>query len=193
MKNDLRIAGLIKDSIVDGPGLRFTVFTQGCPHHCKGCHNPKTHDFKGGRIVSIDYIFNELKSDRGATGVTFSGGEPFSQAQKLIPLAKKIREAGYDLASYSGWTFEELYSGKIPGARELLGYIDVLIDGKFILEERSLELSFRGSKNQRLIDVPKSLKMGFAVETNRIDWLGKEYKFDVLDEFAPKNIKDMGK
>lgn len=192
MKKELRIAGLVKDSIVDGPGLRFTIFTQGCPHNCKGCHNPKTHDFRGGKVVSINYIYNELKSDRGATGITFSGGEPFAQTKNLIPLAKLIKQDGYELASYSGYTFEELYSGKIPGARELLGYIDILIDGKFILEQRSLELSFRGSKNQRIIDVPKSLKMGFAVETNRIDWLGKEYKSDIIDEFSPKNIREMG-
>ena len=192
MKKELRIAGLVKDSIVDGPGLRFTIFTQGCPHNCKGCHNPKTHDFRGGKVVSVNYIYNELKSDRGVTGITFSGGEPFAQTKNLIPLAKLIKQDGYELASYSGYTFEELNSGKIPGARELLGYIDILIDGKFILEQRSLELSFRGSKNQRIIDVPKSLKMGFAVETNRIDWLGKEYKSDIIDEFSPKNIREMG-
>lgn len=191
MKDKLRIAGLVNDSIVDGPGLRFTIFTQGCPHHCEGCHNPKTHDFNGGKVVSIDYILKEILEDRGATGVTFSGGEPFSQAKNLIPLAKTIKELGYDLASYSGYTFEELYSGKIPGARELLGYIDVLIDGKFILAQRSLELSFRGSKNQRLIDVKKSLEMGFAVETKDSNWLGKEHIIE--GDFAPKDIKKMGK
>lgn len=192
MKFEVRIAGLVKDSIVDGPGLRFTIFTQGCPHHCKGCHNPKTHDFKGGKLVTSEYILKEIASDRGATGITLSGGEPFCQAKVLAPLAKQLKQMGYEVASYSGWTFEELNSGKIPFAKELLENIDILIDGKFILEQRSLELSFRGSKNQRIIDVPKSLKAGFAVETNRIDWLGKEYTLDKFDEFAPKDIKAMG-
>ncbi len=192
MKFEVRTAGLIKDSIVDGPGLRFTIFTQGCPHHCKGCHNPKTHDFKGGKLVTSEYILKEIASDRGATGITLSGGEPFCQAKVLAPLAKQLKQMGYEVASYSGWTFEELNSGKIPFAKELLENIDILIDGKFILEQRSLELSFRGSKNQRIIDVPKSLKAGFAVETNRIDWLGKEYTLDKFDEFAPKDIKAMG-
>lgn len=192
MKFEVRIAGLVKDSIVDGPGLRFTIFTQGCPHHCKGCHNPKTHDFKGGKLVTSEYILKEIASDRGATGITLSGGEPFCQAKVLAPLAKQLKQMGYEVASYSGWTFEELNSGKIPFAKELLENIDILIDGKFILEQRSLELSFRGSKNQRIIDVPKSLKAGFAIETNRIDWLGKEYTLDKFDEFAPKDIKAMG-
>lgn len=193
MKNVVRIAGLVNDSIVDGPGLRFTIFTQGCPHHCKGCHNPKTHDFNGGKVVRVNEILEEINKARGTTGITLSGGEPFSQAEALAPLAKFLKKMGYEVASYSGWTFEELNSGKIPFAKELLENIDILIDGKFILEQRSLELSFRGSKNQRIIDVPKSLKCGYAVETDRIDWLGKEFASNEPDEFAPKDIRSMGK
>jgi len=190
MDGEIRIAGTVKDSIVDGPGLRFTLFTQGCPHHCPGCHNPNTHDLGGGKIATLDEIYKELKSDKGITGVTFSGGDPFWQAKKLLPLAKQIKEDGYELAMYSGWTFEQLNDDIVPGAKELLAYADILVDGRFILEQKSLELSFRGSKNQRIVDVQKSLQLGFAVSSNNPEWNYKERIYE--DEFAPKNIHDFG-
>lgn len=190
--SEIRVAGKVKDSIVDGPGLRYTLFTQGCPHNCKGCHNPETHNFNGGKVENSEDIFEDILLDKGIRGVTFSGGDPFLQAEKLLPLAKQIKEYGFELAAYSGWTFEQLYSNCVPCSRELLNYIDVLIDGKFILEQKSLELSFRGSKNQRIVNVPKSLKNGYAIISDDKDWLGKEY-IDKADPFAPKNIKEMGK
>ena len=156
----LRISGCVNDSIVDGPGLRFTLFTQGCPHNCPGCHNPQTHDFKGGYNASIKKIFAQIKANPLLSGVTFSGGEPFVQAKTLVPLAKMIKEAGLELACYTGFVFEQLASDQVKGARELLNYIDVLIDGKFVLSQRSLDLAFKGSKNQRTINVPLSLKEG---------------------------------
>ena len=156
----LRISGCVNDSIVDGPGLRFTLFTQGCPHNCPGCHNPQTHDFKGGYNASIKKIFAQIKANPLLSGVTFSGGEPFVQAKTLVPLAKMIKEAGLELACYTGFVFEQLASDQVKGARELLNYIDVLIDGKFVLSQRSLDLAFKGSKNQRTINVPQSLKEG---------------------------------
>ena len=190
MDTQIRIAGMVEDSIVDGPGLRFTLFTQGCPHHCPGCHNPETHDIRNGETIELKEIYQRIKNDKGITGVTFSGGDPFLQAQKLIPLAKKLKEDGYDLAMYSGWTFEELSDSKIPGAKELLSFADTLVDGKFILEQRSLELPFRGSKNQRIIDVQKSLKLGFAVESTDPEWNYKERTY--AEGFEPKDIRSFG-
>ena len=162
---EIRIAGTISESIVDGPGFRYTIFVQGCPHHCESCHNPQTHDFNGGRIVSTDELFSECLDDPLHKGVTFSGGEPFCQPEPLYELGTRFKERGLDLWSYSGWTFEELlqkakheeYVGK------LLSILDVLVDGRFILSRRSLALQFRGSDNQRLIDVQKSLRTGSAV------------------------------
>lgn len=162
---EIRIAGTVEDSIVDGPGLRFVVFVQGCPHHCEGCHNPETHDFSGGRITDTDAIYEQCVENPLAGGVTFSGGEPFCQAQALYELGSRFKAAGKHLMCYSGWTFEELlkkseteeYTGK------LLGIIDILVDGRFDISKRSLSLQFRGSANQRLIDVPASLSSGSAV------------------------------
>lgn len=166
----LRISGCVNDSIVDGPGLRFTLFTQGCPHNCPGCHNPQTHDFKGGYNASIKKIFAQIKANPLLSGVTFSGGEPFVQAKTLVPLAKMIKEAGLELACYTGFVFEQLASDQVKGARELLNYIDVLIDGKFVLSQRSLDLAFKGSKNQRTINVPLSLKEGKVVLEKSERW-----------------------
>ena len=166
----LRISGIVNDSIVDGPGLRLFVFTQGCPHHCPGCHNPQTHDYKGGRKISIRKIEKDILANPLLTGITFSGGEPFIQAKQLLPLAKFIKDKGLELASYTGFLFEELYNNKVPFARELLNYIDVLIDGKFVLAQRSLNLKFKGSKNQRTIDVQASLKEGKAVLSTNEKW-----------------------
>ena len=161
----IRLAGLVPESYVDGPGIRFTIFVQGCPHHCEGCHNPETHDFDGGRLADTDKIFNKIKQFPLVKGVTFSGGEPFCQAEPLSDLGEKLKKDGYHLMSYSGWPFEQLLakSDKEPYVKKLLGLLDVLVDGRFVLAERSLELKFRGSRNQRLIDVPKSLEKGEPV------------------------------
>lgn len=166
----LRISGLVNDSIVDGPGLRYTIFTQGCPHHCEGCHNPQTHAFKGGKMINIKKIAKEIDNNPLLYGVTFSGGEPFAQAKRLIPLAKHIKEKGLELACYTGYLFEILNSGQIPFAKELLSYIDILIDGKFVLSQKSLDLRFKGSKNQRTIDVQASLKENRAILSNNPKW-----------------------
>ncbi len=166
----LKIAGLANDSIVDGPGLRFTIFTQGCPHHCEGCHNPETHNFKGGEKISSKKIFKKIASNPLLTGVTFSGGEPFMQAKELLPLAKKIKELGLEIAAYSGFLFEQLEKDCVKGAKDLLSYIDVLIDGKFVLKERSLSLKYKGSKNQRTVDVKSSLEKGKVILEKSERW-----------------------
>lgn len=163
----LRLAGVIRESIVDGPGIRMTIFTQGCPHHCKGCHNEQTWDFKGGYDSSTERILEEAKKDPILRGLTFSGGEPFCQAEALSILAKEAKELGLNIFCYTGYTFEYLLShfDTNPEYEALLSQCDYLVDGPFVLEERSLMLKFRGSKNQRILDVKKSLECGFAVET----------------------------
>lgn len=166
MKN-LRIAGVVNESIIDGKGIRYTIFVQGCPHHCEGCHNPQTHDFSGGNEITIQQLLKDIQKDPLLSGVTFSGGEPFCQPEALAALGKEIKALGLDITIYSGYTFEELWlmSEKNKAIRELLEIADILIDGKFILEQKSLMLKFRGSKNQRIIDVPKSITAGKAIET----------------------------
>ena len=162
----IKLAGLVGDSIVDGPGLRFTIFVQGCPHHCEGCHNPESHDFNGGRWADTDKIIEKIKANEIIRGVTFSGGEPFCQPEPLADMAQKLKKDGYHLMAYTGYTFEQLL--KMAEADEnvnrLLNRLDNMIDGRFVLALRSLELKYKGSSNQRTLDVQKSLKQGRAVE-----------------------------
>lgn len=168
----LELSGIVSDSIVDGPGIRTAVFSQGCPHHCPGCHNPETWAFGVGTPVEEERVLEIVKSNPLCRGVTFSGGEPFAQAEGFAKLARLLKANGYEVASYTGYTFEQLLQGS-EAQRTLLECIDLLIDGPFLLEERSLELSFRGSRNQRILDVPKSLAAGQAVTTTQRRWLGE--------------------
>ena len=161
----LRIADIVDDSIVDGPGFRMTVFAQGCPHHCPGCHNPATHDFDGGKEVDVQRILDLAAQNPLLSGITLSGGEPFCQPEAMTALAKGAKAIGLHVMAYSGWTFEELLQK--PDVRPLLESIDVLVDGRFILAQRTLSLAFRGSRNQRIVDVPASLQQGHAVV---LDW-----------------------
>lgn len=168
----LDLSGIVSDSIVDGPGVRTTVFSQGCPHHCPGCHNPETWEFGCGTPVEEETVVQIVQSNPLCRGVTFSGGEPFAQAEAFTKLARLLKERGYEVASYSGYTFEQLMNGT-AWQKELLKNIDILIDGPFLLEQRSLEISFRGSRNQRIIDVAKSLAGGQAVSVTGGRWLGE--------------------
>lgn len=161
----IRIAGVVNDSIVDGTGMRFTVFTQGCPHHCPGCHNPQTHDFAGGSESDTDELIRRFRRNPLLDGITLSGGEPFAQSEACLLLAQAAHASGLNVWSYSGYTYEELLNGKEEW-RNLLKELDVLVDGPFILEKRTLECKFRGSTNQRLIDVQASLKAGKVIEIN---------------------------
>lgn len=161
MSEEIRISGIVEESIVDGPGLRYVLFTQGCPHHCPGCHNPATHPFEGGRLVSPDWVFSDIRRNPIVHGVTFSGGEPFVQPAQLLPLARRLRAAGYSLTSYTGFLYEELLAD--PARRTLLNELDILVDGPFLMKEKSLTIRFRGSRNQRIIDVPRSLAEGSVV------------------------------
>ncbi len=162
----IRIAGIENDSIVDGPGFRLAVFTQGCPHHCPGCHNPETHPFDGGKEVDTDRIIRMMEDNPLLDGITLSGGDPFCQSKACAELSKAAKRLGLNVWAYSGWTFEELLkmSETNGDIMEFLKNTDVLIDGPFILAQRTLELRFRGSKNQRQIDVKKSLAEGKAIE-----------------------------
>lgn len=158
------VAGFEDDSITNGPGLRFVLFVQGCPHHCKGCHNPETWAFGEGCKYSVEEIHTRIRRNPLLRGVTFSGGEPFSQAAELARLGRLVKADGYELAVYTGFTFEELYAASSPAVHELLEQTDVLVDGCFELLKRNLLLRFRGSSNQRVLDVPASLRAGTAVE-----------------------------
>jgi len=162
MKKDIiRLSGPTqKDSIVDGEGLRTVIWFQGCPHHCPGCHNPISHDFSGGSETKISDVIEDIDNLKIQEGITFSGGEPMSQPEALLILAKHAKEKKLNVWCYSGYTFEEIQDmgNNNPIYIEILNSIDVLIDGKFILELKSLDLQFKGSSNQRIIDVKKSLK-----------------------------------
>ena len=165
---EIRLAGVIKESIVDGPGIRYVIFTQGCPHHCVGCHNPQTHDFNGGYLTNIQNLINlidEALEDPLIQGITLSGGEPFMQPLPLMEIVKAVKAKGKDVVAYSGFTFEEIVKAG-DDKLKLLELCDYLIDGKFDINKKSLVLQFRGSSNQRIIDVKNSLDSGEVVEVS---------------------------
>ena len=168
----LNLAGIVGDSIVDGPGIRTTIFSQGCPHHCPGCHNPETWAFGCGTDMDEETILEIVHSNPLCRGVTFSGGEPFAQAEAFAKLARLLKDKKYEVACYSGYTFETLLKGT-QAQKELLNTIDVLIDGPFLMEEKTLEVPFRGSRNQRILDVPKSLAAKAPVEISKGRWTGE--------------------
>lgn len=156
----INLSGITGDSIVDGPGIRLTIFTQGCPHHCPGCHNPQTHDPNGGAWGDTEDIIAAMAENPLLDGITLSGGDPFLQPVECTELAKGAHKCGLNIWTYTGYTWEALFLENDPEKIALVKESDVLIDGPFIMAERSLELKFRGSRNQRLIDVKKSLKAG---------------------------------
>lgn len=152
----LRLSGIVEESIVDGPGLRLVLFTQGCPHACKGCHNPETHDREGGFFCDVEEILAQYDENPLLSGITFSGGEPFLQAGALCAVAEKVRARGGDVVTYTGYVYEALLArterGREPDMARLLELTDLLIDGPYVEALRDLELPFRGSSNQRLLD-----------------------------------------
>lgn len=164
----MRIANYIQDSIVDGPGLRFVLFTQGCPHNCPGCYNQKTHSVVDGVEISIDDLEQIVINNPLTDGITFSGGDPFIQPGECSELAKRLKAQGLNIWAYSGWTFEEIL--KDPEKSKFLEQCDVLVDGPFIENKKSLTLKWRGSSNQRIIDVQKSLQEDKIVLWNNGDY-----------------------
>lgn len=161
----IRIADLAEDSIVDGPGIRLTVFAQGCTHNCKGCHNPSTHNIKGGKLIEVDDIIKKLENNILLDGITLSGGEPFLQPKEMSELVEKTKKMGLSVVAYTGFVWEKLIEEK-DKYFGLLKNIDILIDGPFVEELKSYDLLFRGSSNQRIIDVKKSFLENKVVEYN---------------------------
>lgn len=162
----VNVAGIVRESIVDGPGFRFVIFCQGCPHGCKACHNPDTHAFKENKLIGVDELFKSIMKPRLGKGVTFSGGEPFCQAAPFAKLGEKLKAAGIDILIFTGYEYEELikmakYNESIM---RLIKTADYIVDGKYKEELRDLSLKFRGSSNQRIIDVKKTLEACKIVE-----------------------------
>jgi anaerobic ribonucleoside-triphosphate reductase activating protein len=172
ISHKIRVAGIVNDSITDGPGIRLTLFVQGCERNCPGCHNPSSLPLNAGKLYTAQEIMDRIKKNPMLSGVTFSGGEPMLQAEALLPLARMIKDAGLDLAIYTGFTFEELLKQGDPSVMELLSNASTLIDGPFILAQRSLNLSFRGSSNQRILNLKESLAQGKSVEESNPAWIG---------------------
>ena len=158
----LRLFGCVNDSIVDGPGLRYTIFVQGCYHNCLGCHNPESHDVNGGYLKDIEEILKEIDENPLLDGVTLSGGEPMLQVEALIELSKEIKKRNLNIVLYSGYTYEQIISDQ--NKLSLLKLGDMLVDGLYVEEKRSLALLYRGSSNQRLINIQESLKQGKVIE-----------------------------
>jgi anaerobic ribonucleoside-triphosphate reductase activating protein len=161
----LRIFGTADDSIVDGPGIRFAVFSQGCSKTCPRCHNPEAQPFEGGREVALEELERLIAGNPLLAGITLTGGEPFEQPKPLLELAQWAKSRGLNVWAYSGYLFEELRDAvPSPEASELLQLVDVLVDGPFLEGQASHELKWRGSANQRLIDVQASLAAGTVTE-----------------------------
>ncbi|QCX32568.1 anaerobic ribonucleoside-triphosphate reductase activating protein [Caloramator sp. E03] len=158
---DIRISGIIKESVVDGPGIRYVIFAQGCLHKCIGCHNPHTHDFKGGYDIDVDDLKNDIIRNPFIDGVTFSGGDPFYQVEGFYYLAKELKKNNIHIVCYTGFFYEDIV--KNNDKKKLLENVDLLIDGPFILSQKTLKLPFRGSSNQRIIDVKRSLMEGEVI------------------------------
>lgn len=148
----LRVLDIVPGTSVDGPGLRTSIYFAGCCHQCEGCHNPQSWDFAGGHAMTVNEIIDVVEEN--GFNVTFSGGDPIYQAEALLPLAKELKKRGYNIWCYTGFLFEELLQR--PHYPELLDYIDVVVDGPFQLPLRDISLRFKGSSNQRLINVSQS-------------------------------------
>ncbi|MBR2925865.1 MAG: anaerobic ribonucleoside-triphosphate reductase activating protein [Clostridia bacterium] len=173
MENEkMRIYGVVTDSIVDGPGYRTAIFTQGCPHHCPGCHNPESHDPQGGTEWMLDALEAKFTGNPLLDGITLSGGEPFVQPAACAELAKRAHAKGLTVWTFTGYLYEKLLekAGDDPAISELLRQTDVLVDGPFLLEQRSLELLYKGSKNQRTIDLNKTRAAGEIVLYTQPEW-----------------------
>lgn len=164
MKIRLATTDIQRDSIVDGEGIRSVIWTQGCAHKCKACHNPETHSFTEGYLIDVEIIKSKIKTLEGQDGITLSGGDPMYQPKQCAEIAKFCHEENLNVWCYTGFTYEKLIelSKNNSDILEFLNNIDVLIDGKFMIEQKSYDSKFRGSKNQRVIDVPESLKTGIV-------------------------------
>lgn len=165
MSGKIRLSGIAYESLVNGPGMRRVFFSQGCRHNCKGCFNPDTHDFNGGELRDMDKLIADVKENTILKGITFSGGDPLEQADKFAYMAKEFKKMNLNIWCYTGYKFEYLLenSNDENGFKDLLENIDVLVDGRFEESLKEEGLKFKGSSNQRIIDVAKSLKAGGVV------------------------------
>ncbi|WP_294153349.1 anaerobic ribonucleoside-triphosphate reductase activating protein [uncultured Clostridium sp.] len=168
MDKSIRLSGIAYESLVNGPGMRRVFFAQGCRHNCKGCFNPDTHDFNGGEERNMDELIEAVKENPMLRGVTFSGGDPWEQADKFAYMAKAFKDSGLSVWSYTGYTYEYILEHKDErnGWNELLNNIDVLVDGRFEEDKVEEGLKFRGSSNQRIIHVKDTLKQGNVITLN---------------------------
>lgn len=149
----VRVAGIVQNSIVDGVGLRMAVFFQGCNHKCKGCHNPHTWDVNGGYLTTTSDILQEYKEDPLLDGLTLTGGEPFLQPAAAVVLAAGAKRHNGNVWCYTGFTYEQVKTSQDPNVQELLSLVDVLVDGPFVLEKKDLSLLWKGSSNQRILQL----------------------------------------
>lgn len=165
MSKQVRLSGIAFESLVNGPGLRRVFFAQGCIHDCKGCFNPDTHSLDGGELHNIDKLVEDVKQNPMLKGVTFSGGDPFEQAEEFTYMAKELKKLGINIWCYTGYMFEYILNMKKDNRswEEILNYIDVLVDGRFEEHKKDSTLKFRGSSNQRIIDIKKSLEQEVVV------------------------------
>ena len=179
-------ASLQKDSIADGEGIRAVLWTQGCLHNCKGCHNPSTHSFSDGALVELDEVYSWIDELEGHDGITLSGGDPMYQPLACLNIAKYAHKKGLNVWCYTGFTFEQLLekANEDINILNFLKNIDVLVDGPFIIEQKSLDIKFRGSRNQRVIDVAKSLidekviiLKGYDVEKEKSSPLQRKFMY----------------
>lgn len=165
MNKTVRLAGIAYESLVNGPGMRRVFFAQGCKHNCEGCFNPETHDFSGGEEKNMDDLIKDVLKNKMIKGITFSGGDPIEQAGKFSYMAKAFKDSGLNIWCYTGYTFEELLRKRKEdkGIEELLNNVDVLVDGRFEINNKKDGLRFKGSMNQRIINVEESLNSGNIV------------------------------
>ena len=177
----INTAGVVQDSIVDGPGLRLVIFAQGCARHCTGCHNPETWDFNGGTPKKIDDLLELARRNPLCHSVTFSGGEPFEQARALVDLARYLKGMRYSLMSYSGYTLEELEAKAESDSAvgELLGMIDILVDGRYEEKLRNLTLVYCGSENQRVIDMNMTREARAAGKGDEVVLYKSDFDFEI--------------
>ena len=165
MSDKIRLAGIAQNSMVNGPGLRKVFFSQGCTHHCKNCFNHSTWSFEGGKLIEIDDLVAQVKDEYFLDGVTFSGGDPFEQADKFVILAKKLKENKINIWCYTGYTWSQLLErAKVDkNTKDLMTLCDVVVDGPFVEELHRDDLIFRGSSNQQIIDTKASLEQNKIV------------------------------
>jgi anaerobic ribonucleoside-triphosphate reductase activating protein len=158
----IRLSGIAYESLVNGPGLRRVFFSQGCKHNCKGCFNPDTHDFSGGEERDMDELIQDVTENPMIKGVTFSGGDPFERAEEFAYMAKQFKKYGINVWSYTGYTYEYIMENlyKVPGWKDLMDNLDIIVDGRFEEDKQEDALRFKGSSNQRIIDVKASVGSG---------------------------------